>query len=235
MNPEVSLNILFSQIILQYCAFRYFLKYWYFKCNKNMELHMAKKKSEVYQFKVSLNGSKPLIWRRILVPAKYRFWDLHVAIQDAMGWTDYHLHSFLMKNPKTGENVEIGIPELDDLSEILLTGFNEKIANYFSLENSKAMYEYDFGDSWIHTVKLEKILPATAGEKYPKCIAGKMACPPEDCGGIFGYYRLLEILGNPKHEEHEEMVQWLGNYDPVYFSAEEVIFDDPKIRAERIF
>jgi len=99
------------------------------------------------------------------------------------------------------------------------------------MDNQISIYEYDFGDSWRHTVKLEKILKAAIGEKYPKCIAGKRACPPEDCGGTDGYRNLIKILKNPENEEYEEMVEWTGgDYDPEEFDPQEIIFDDPEER-----
>lgn len=157
---------------------------------------MSKKINKVYQFKITLSGSKPPIWRRILVPSNYSFWDLHVAIQDSMGLLDYHLHSFFLKDPITNSKIEIGIPnEEDEIFDKKVFPDNKvKISKYFSMENSSADYEYDFGDSWIHKIKIEKIIDAAAGGQYPKCIAGKMACPPEDCGGIHGYYDFLAIL-----------------------------------------
>ena len=194
---------------------------------------MVKKTNEVYQFKITLNNSKPTIWRRIVVPSNYSFWDLHVAIQDSMGWIDYHLHIFEIKNPKTNMKVEIGIPDEEDelFDRIILPDYKEKITKYFNENNRNARYEYDFGDSWIHTIKLEKILPATIGEKYPKCIDGKMACPPEDCGGIGGYYNLIEIINDPSHEEYENMMEWLGGeFNPEIFDPKAVSFDDPKER-----
>ena len=164
---------------------------------------MTKKINEVYQFKITLTSSEPPIWRRILVPSNYSFWDLHVAIQDSMGWLDYHLHSFSIKDPITNSKVEIGIPdeEYDSFGRKVLADHKVKISKYFNENNRSARYEYDFGDSWIHTVKFEKIIQATVAEKYPKCIDGQMACPPEDCGGIGGYYDLLSVLSDPKNEE----------------------------------
>lgn len=184
----------------------------------------------VYQFKITLMDSKPPIWRRILVPAEYRFWDLHVAIQDAMGWQDYHLHEFFILSPKTKAETNIGLPEEDEC----LRSTKEKIAKYFSLENHSAIYWYDFGDDWYHAIKLEKILPAVPGKEYPLCSAGKMACPPEDSGGIWGYYQKLEILGNPKDPDYHNILEWMGEgFDPQKFNPREVVFDDPKIREAR--
>lgn len=179
---------------------------------------MNKKKYErVYQFKITLKGLRPPIWRRIQVPETYSLWDLHVAIQDAMGWEDYHLHQFTVIDPST--DMEI------------LPGWKQKIAEWFSMENSVAEYTYDFGDNWEHKVKLEKILPKEADTTYPRCIAGKRACPPEDCGGVWGYEEMLDIVADKTHEEYEETIEWLGDdFDPDHFDVNEVTFGDPAKR-----
>jgi len=112
---------------------------------------MKKNFKNIYQFKITLKGIKPPIWRRIQVPETYTFWDLHVAIQDSMGWSDYHLHQFEILDPSIGKKVLIGIP--DDENDWLiktLPDWKQKISRYFSMENSKANYEYDFGDGWEH-------------------------------------------------------------------------------------
>jgi len=196
---------------------------------------MRKKFNQVYQFKITLKGIKPPIWRRIQVPETYTFWDLHVVIQDAMDWSDYHLHEFEMVNPSTGSEVNIGIPD-EDFGRKVLPGWKEKIANYFSMENRSAGYVYDFGDNWIHKIQLEKILPTEKNINYPICIKGKRTCPPEDCGGIWGYEELLEIIRNPNHEEYEEMREWVGGeFDPEHFDVKEVSFDDPDKRRKIAF
>lgn len=144
---------------------------------------MAKDRSDqVYQFKITLRGIKPPIWRRIQVPESCTFWGLHVAIQDAMGWQDYHLHAFGIPDPATRRKATIGIPD-GPLDTEFLPSVRLKIADYFSMANRLASYEYDFGDGWLHEIRLEKILPEKEGVGYPICIAGKRACPPEDCGG----------------------------------------------------
>ena len=199
---------------------------------------MKKKFDHVFQFKITLIGSKPPIWRRIQVPATYTFWDLHVAIQDAMGWLDYHLHSFEMMEPKHGQKVTIGIPSEDDIDYgwEVLAGWRQKISNYFSIENKVADYVYDFGDNWVHRILLEKILPRDENTNYPLCVKGKRACPPEDCGGVWGYEELLETIKDPKHEEHKEMLEWIGKeFNPEHFDVKEVRFDDPGKRRKIAF
>jgi hypothetical protein len=199
---------------------------------------MKKKYDQVYQFKITLKGTKPPIWRRILVPETYTFWDLHVAIQDAMGWDDYHLHEFTLLSPKTGRKVKIGIPsdEYADFGWKVLADWNQKIAHYFSSDNSKADYVYDFGDGWEHSIKLEKILPRETGVAYPRCIGGKRACPPEDCGGIGGYAEFLEAIGDPTNELHEDMLDWVGgSFDPDDFEPNDVEFEDPDSRFKLAF
>ena len=187
---------------------------------------------KVYQFKITLEELDPPIWRRIQVPETYSFWDLHVAIQDAMGWTDSHLHQFEMMSPKTGEDVEIGIPDEEWEDEVqTLAGWEQKIADYFSSKNPTALYIYDFGDNWEHTVVLEEILPRAEKTEYPLCLEGERACPPEDCGGAWGYVDLLETISDPDGEEYEDTIEWLGgDFDPEYFDPVDVYFDDPEER-----
>jgi Plasmid pRiA4b ORF-3-like protein len=190
----------------------------------------------LYQFKVTLNEIMPPIWRRIQVPANYSFWDLHVAIQDAMGWLDYHLHAFRIKQRNRRNLIEIGIPD-DDVGDNVIPGWKANVADYLLEPGALCSYEYDFGDGWVHEVLLEGILLKEPGEKYPKCIDGQGACPPEDCGGVDGYTDLLQILGNQKHREYQETVDWLKghakNYYPFesdHFDPREVQFWDPKKR-----
>lgn len=193
---------------------------------------------KVFQFKITLLNTHPQIWRRILVPARYSFWDLHVAIQDAMGWLDYHLHVFQMQDKHSNSNTQIGIPNDDRFEddEEILPGWQIPIADYFDDVGVRSLYEYDYGDSWIHQVVLEGILLKEKGQKYPGCIAGARACPPEDCGGIPGFQDLLKIIANPKHEEYDETMTWLGGqYDPAEFNPKKVKFDNPRKRWELAF
>jgi len=183
----------------------------------------------VYQFRVDLKDVRPPVWRRIQVPESYTFWDLHVAIQDAMGWMDCHFHEFEVYDPSARHDVRIGIPDESGLSAYeVISGRERKIADLFNANNNRARYTYDFGDDWLHTVVLEKIIPREKGVQYPVCIKGKRACPPEDCGGVYGYEEFLEIIGDPDNEEHEEMLDWVGGeFDPEDFNIRDVRFRDP--------
>ena len=194
----------------------------------------------IYQFRIALKETEPAIWRRILVPAEHSFWDLHVAVQDAMGWMDCHLHVFEMPDAKAPERtVRLGIPgELFDGcdDDETLPGWDHRIADYFTLANARAAYEYDFGDGWEHDVVLEDILPRAPGLSYPRCVAGERACPPEDVGGVSGYEEFLGVIADPRAEEHEETKAWVGgSFDPERFAADEVEFDDPQQRWEHAF
>lgn len=190
-------------------------------------------KRSTLQFKVTLDEVEPPVWRRIEVPAGYSFWDLHVAIQDAMGWLDYHLHVFLVRNPETGESEEIGIPDEGAFvgDPVALPGWETPVARYFRKLGDCATYEYDFGDGWVHEIELEAVSRRQPGTKYPRCLDGEGACPPEDCGGPGGYADLLKIVADPAHEEYESMMEWLGGaFDKDRFSPEKVRFDNPKVR-----
>jgi hypothetical protein len=195
----------------------------------------------IYQFKITLEDISPAIWRRILVPAGYTFWDLHVAIQDSMGWLDYHLHVFEIKARGSAKQIEIGIPD-DEFDRPVIPGWKMTLNEYFVEPGTTAMYSYDFGDGWTHEVLLEGILVPERSTKYPKCIAGERACPPEDCGGVPGYLELLRVLRSPKHKEYKHMVGWLKGhaknywpYDPGHFEPDSVRFSDPRKRWQEAF
>jgi prevent-host-death family protein len=186
---------------------------------------------KVLQFKITLKGIRPPIWRRIQVPENYTFWDLHVAIQDVMGWENMHLHHFVIAADNSAREVLIGIPspETDFVTDGgILPAWGYRVTDYLSLESPKADYLYDFGDDWRHALVFEKILDRQKGLSYPQCIKGKRACPPENCGSIPGYYELVEAMENPGSEVYEETLEWLGEeYDPDLFSADEITFQDP--------
>ena len=194
-------------------------------------------KRDVLEFRLTLRDIKPVPWRQIEVPAKYTFWDLHVAIQDAMGWLDCHLHMFRVANVR-GEVVEIGIPNDEPFENepVCLAGWEVPIADYFHRVGARAEYEYDFGDSWLHELRLARISARRPGTKYPRCSGGANRCPPEDCGGPHGYAELLEIIADPRHEEYASTVEWLGGaFDPVVFDSAKVRFDSPSKRWRNAF
>jgi len=190
-------------------------------------------RQQILQFKVQLRDIKPAIWRRIEVPASYTFWDLHVAIQDAMGWLDSHLHAFRIRDPSTRAEAAIGIPDPEPFEGApdFLPGWRIPVTAYLAVVGQRARYDYDFGDGWEHDLVLEQISSRQAKTKYPRCVAGARACPPEDCGGPGGYAQLLATIANPADPEHESMLEWLGGpFDAEVFDAREVQFDNPKKR-----
>lgn len=162
----------------------------------------------VYQIKVSLEQSQPPIWRRLLVQPKISFIDLHFIIQGAMGWENAHL--FMFYDGKKYAGTKIGVPYEDDFfGEEMLDAEKTLINSFLKVPKDKLVYEYDFGDSWGHTILLEKILEDTI---LPKaiCVKGAGACPPEDCGGIFGYYHMMEQVNKKGSKEGAEFREWLG-------------------------
>ena len=195
----------------------------------------------VLQFLVVLTNTSPLVWRRIQVPADYSFWDLHVAIQDAVGWLDYHLHEFRLLHPERRCLDLVGIPDEDFPEERpCAAGWEVNIAEYFSYRSSSntppAVYVYDFGDDWIHVVMFEDELPVEESVSYPRCVAGARACPPEDCGGVHGYAEFLQVIADTAHPDHSGMLEWSGGaYDTDAFEPSDVHFDDPRKRWKAAF
>lgn len=169
----------------------------------------------IYQLKVTLRDSKPPIWRRFQVPADITLGKLHQVLQAVIGWTNTHLHQFIVD----GEYYGSPDPEFDlDIK----SEHRVRLHQVARSEKDKFTYEYDFGDGWEHVVLLEKVLPADPGVRYPVCLTGRRACPPEDIGGIWGYEEFLEVIRDEAHPEHEEMLEWLGrDFDPAYFDLEE--------------
>jgi Plasmid pRiA4b ORF-3-like protein len=175
--------------------------------------------NDTYQLKITLRGvSKPPVWRRVLVPAGLSLDSLHEVIKRAMGWEGEHMHVFSDGWQHYGvENAEL---DHADETEFAVAEMVEELGDKFS-------YVYDFGDDWEHEVRMEKVLPPDALAGVPVCLAGKGACPPEDCGGAWGYTDLKAILADPADEEHEERLQWLGlaaasDFNPAAFSLDEV-------------
>ncbi|MBN1143976.1 MAG: plasmid pRiA4b ORF-3 family protein [Bacteroidales bacterium] len=172
----------------------------------------------LHQLTISLDGFEPEIWRSSKINSNSTFEDLHVVIQIVMGWENYHLYEFRNKN------FVIGIePDEDSFADLdLIPADTIKIADVLPRKRSNIMYTYDFGDSWDHKIVVEEIFRDEI-ILNPVCIAGAMNCPPEDCGGIWGYSELLEIIRNKKHPEHKGVMEWLGGYfDPQYFNLKDI-------------
>jgi hypothetical protein len=169
----------------------------------------------LYQIKM-VAWSKPPIWRRVIVRADITLARLHQVIQLAMGWENAHLHRFIVgRIVYARSDAELGEDTLDEAEYTL--------ADLALRARKKFIYDYDFGDGWNHELLVEKLLPPDTAFKHPVCIAGGMACPPEDFGGIPGYYEMLAALENPKHPYHEDRKEWIGGeWDAVAFDADEV-------------
>jgi len=193
---------------------------------------------QTYQLKVTLERIKPPIWRRLLVDSRMTLDALHNAIQVSMGWGNAHLHHFIDRQntiyaPMDEDTFGFSDPDQIDESMILL---NELLTK----EKDWIKYEYDFGDGWEHKILLEKILPMEKNQFPVSCIKGKRACPPEDCGGPWGYNSIIEALAEPDTEEHAELLEWLEADldDPEFFSSEEAnvilqeVFEGVKFKAK---
>jgi len=170
----------------------------------------------VYQIKVTLKGSRPPIWRRMQVISDTTLAQLHPLLQCVMGWEDAHLYQFVVSGIRYGDPRLLGELDAEDARTVPLAtlGLREKV---------KFFYAYDFGDSWEHELLVEKILPRDEGQRHPVCLTGKRACPSEDCGGIWGYARFLEVIRDAEHPEHDEMLEWVGGeFDPDVFDLDEV-------------
>jgi hypothetical protein len=172
----------------------------------------------VYQFKITLLDIEPPIWRRIQVP-DCTLADLHHYIQGAFGWWDYHLHQFEIDgvqysqpNPD-GNDFDL---DFEDETHVVLSELLPK-----SARRTRWSYEYDFSDGWMHEILFEGVPPRDSRVKYPFCVEGERACPPEDCGGKWGYEDYLAAIADPEHEQHEEMLEWRRPFDPEAFDPDQ--------------
>jgi hypothetical protein len=171
----------------------------------------------VFQIKITLQDIEPLIWRRVQVK-DCTLDNLHEYIQTAMGWTNSHLHHFEIDGQLYGDPllVEENFDEMnyEDSTTTKLSDILPESGKRFRFR-----YEYDFGDSWEHEIIVEGRLPAEKAIRYPLCLEGERACPPEDVGGSYGYQEYLEALADPEHERHEELMEWSGPFDPDKFDV----------------
>ena len=179
----------------------------------------AKPAAPVYQLKITLLDTHPPIWRRVLVAGDISLAELHQLVQTVMGWTNSHLHQFMIGAERYSAVSQFDGYEPED----------ERDEAQYALQvvaprpRMLIRYDYDFGDNWEHLIQVEKILKPVADRELPQVLAGKRAGPPEDCGGVWGYAALLEALADPEHEDHAELLEWVGDdFDPEYFSLLEV-------------
>ncbi len=175
----------------------------------------------IVQIKVKLLGvAKPPVWRRLQLRADTRLNHLHEILQAALGWENYHLHVFSFGDEEFGNpDPELGFSDERQvtLGELIDLG-------------ARFRYAYDFGDDWEHEITVEDLLDADPDTHYPVLVAANGACPPEDCGGRWGYANLREILADPDHDEHQEMLEWLGldnasEFDPAAVTTEDIDYE----------
>lgn len=176
----------------------------------------------VYQLEVTLAETKPPIWRRVLVDGASTLDQVHEVVQAAFGWWNYHLHEFEVGDERYG----VPDPDYDPAYDFGPPTIDERQVRLDSVagEGSKLDYTYDFGDNWRHDIVVEKVLAADAAAPVtvPACVDGRRACPPEDCGGAWGYEELLTILADPTHPEHDARREWLGRpFDPAAFDPDD--------------
>jgi len=170
------------------------------------------------QLKITLRDIRPPIWRRVVVADDLSFEQLHWVIQMAMGWDDQHMHEFDVGGERIGgaEADPFGFGNDAPIRSERTTRLRDILG-----ARRKFRYCYDFGDDWRHEIVVEKRLPAAPGEELaPRLIDGKRACPPEDCGGPWGYADLLDVLADPQHPHYKEMLEWAGELDPEYFDVD---------------
>jgi hypothetical protein len=175
----------------------------------------TKQAAQVYQLRITLQGIKPPVWRRVQVK-DCALPKLHDVIQTCMGWMQSHLHSFDIGGEQYSEPDPDGAMEAEDERKV-------KLSQVVARGYAKLGYTYDFGDSWGHSIEIEKTLPPEPGVRYPRCVEGQRACPPEDCGGSWGYGNFLKAIQDPSHPEHQDMMEWIGGpFDPEAFDIEAV-------------
>lgn len=174
---------------------------------------------KILRLRISLEGSDPEIWRRFQLTDEMTLLDLHNVVQIVMGWTDSHLHEFEIK----GKRYCLRFPNDDFYGDPPIDEGTVRLGDVLKRVRQKVQYIYDMGDGWQHTLVVEERVESASGFPHPVCLAGERACPPEDCGGIWGYYQMLEAVRDPEHDEHETYLEWLSpDFDRDHFDLREV-------------
>ncbi len=180
---------------------------------RKSSLRLVKAPVPDYVLRVELQYIKPVIWRRIIVPGSIRLGKLHVVLLLAMGWEGGHLHEFIFGEYNYGEPDDSGFPS----DPPLLNEARITLAKALGALKSFT-YIYDYGDNWRHRIKVEKALVPDPDMRWPLCLDGQNACPPEDVGGAPGYADFLAAISDPAHEEHDHFLKWCGGgFDPAAF------------------
>jgi Plasmid pRiA4b ORF-3-like protein len=170
----------------------------------------------VHQLKVTLRRVKPPVWRRIVVPSEITLADLAPVLEAAMGWLGGHLHVF----EADGARYDMPDPDWEEDDDLDERRF--RLGDVLPDVGKKMRFDYDFGDGWEHDVVVEAIAALEPGVTYPLCLAGRRACPPEDCGGSWGYAELVEALADTRHPDHNDLKEWAPpGFDPARFDLEE--------------
>lgn len=173
----------------------------------------------VHQIKVTLRGIRPPVWRRVVVDSGTSLADLANLLEAAMGWLGGHLHAF-----DDGESIyQLPNPDGDfGWGRRTIDERTVAISDVLAEPKAKLRWDYDFGDGWQHDIVVESIRATEPDVDAPTCVAGRRACPPEDCGGVWGYERLLAARADPDHEDHQELPEWTPpDFDPNEFDASE--------------
>ena len=180
------------------------------------KVQRIKAPAAILQLHIELLGTKPKVWRRVLVPETITLLRLHRVIQAAFGWGHSHLHEFVAGD---GERYGTSDPLYDDPGAVK----SESTRLTTVLRRSTLNYVYDLGDDWEHRIKVEKTLAPIPGLILPFCAAGAGATPPEDCGGVSGYEEFVQAMADPGHPEHDDMATWVGvpTWDPLAFDSTE--------------
>ncbi len=166
---------------------------------------------KIYEVHISIEGSVPMIWRKLQVINTTSLLDFHKILQTSLGWTNTHLFEF-----DSGKKIYSGDEDLSSLE-------NTQLCDVLKTENDKLIYNYDFGDFWEHIIFIEKIIDRVSDQFYPQCIDGENECPPEDCGGILRYKQMVKTIANPKNKDYKETIDWLReDFDPKYFNKDEI-------------
>lgn len=192
-------------------------KVWMFDPRAAVGAMLAGGKSDVYRFKITLLQTDPVIWRRIETK-DVTLGTLHELIQTSMGWTNSHMHQFQIGETRYTDP-RFMMDAFDDFGAEDYSGVrvSDLVAEHGN--EVRLAYEYDFGDGWLHAIELEAATQSQPRVRYPRCVDGERACPPEDIGGVFGFVDFINAVTNPSHPEHEEMLEWHGPFDPAEFDA----------------